>query len=324
MVERACTAPRAVLRGRLTWRPIAGRRVLRGHLRARPRSVAVRQQRVRARQVRRDARGAGGRALRRGLGDRLLDRGADRAARRRLRRTAGGRRERARAGRGARALRRACPACGSRRCRCRREFPAERFDLIVVSEVAYYWSDADLRAAIDAIARAAPGGTVELVHWLPTCPTIRAAATPPTRRSWPTRASRRIRGARAERYRIDVLARAVSDRFAALPAPRPSCRLTVAIPARDERARRSPARSPRWPASAGWTAPPLAPDLFDVVVFANDCRDRTAQVARARGAPHLAVHVVEGALPARCGARRHGAQAGDGRGGTALRARRPE
>jgi SAM-dependent methyltransferase len=46
-------------------------------------------------------------------------------------------------------------------------FPEESFDLVVVSEVGYYWSDADLALAIDRIAGAAAGGTVELVHYLP-------------------------------------------------------------------------------------------------------------------------------------------------------------
>jgi SAM-dependent methyltransferase len=47
------------------------------------------------------------------------------------------------------------------------EFPSGCFDFILVSEVAYYWSDADLALAIDRIASAAAGGTVELVHFLP-------------------------------------------------------------------------------------------------------------------------------------------------------------
>jgi SAM-dependent methyltransferase len=47
------------------------------------------------------------------------------------------------------------------------EFPDGSFDLVLVSEVAYYWSDADLAGAIDRIAAAAPGGIVELVHFLP-------------------------------------------------------------------------------------------------------------------------------------------------------------
>ena len=87
-----------------------------------------------------------------------------------------------------------------------REFPPERFDLIVVSEVAYYWSDADLRAAIDAIARAAAGGgTVELVHWLPVVPDYPRTGDQAHEAFLRDPRFRRLRGSRAERYRIDVL-----------------------------------------------------------------------------------------------------------------------
>lgn len=45
--------------------------------------------------------------------------------------------------------------------------PPERFDFIMLSEVAYYWSDDDLHAAIDYVAHAGSGVTLELVHFLP-------------------------------------------------------------------------------------------------------------------------------------------------------------
>ena len=39
-------------------------------------------------------------------------------------------------------------------------------DLIILSEVAYYWDDADLRRAADWMGQAlAPGGDIVLVHW---------------------------------------------------------------------------------------------------------------------------------------------------------------
>ncbi|MBT9393532.1 nodulation S family protein [Hymenobacter sp. NST-14] len=48
------------------------------------------------------------------------------------------------------------------------EFPAGKFDLIVVSEVGYYWSPADLeRAAARILAALVPGGHLLLVHWTP-------------------------------------------------------------------------------------------------------------------------------------------------------------
>ena len=48
------------------------------------------------------------------------------------------------------------------------EFPGQQFDLIVVSEVGYYWSAADLtRAADQLIDGLLPGGQLLLVHWTP-------------------------------------------------------------------------------------------------------------------------------------------------------------
>ncbi|RSK32351.1 class I SAM-dependent methyltransferase [Hymenobacter metallilatus] len=48
------------------------------------------------------------------------------------------------------------------------EFPPEQFDLIVVSEVGYYWSPEDLETARRKILAALrPGGHLLLVHWTP-------------------------------------------------------------------------------------------------------------------------------------------------------------
>ena len=45
---------------------------------------------------------------------------------------------------------------------------SQQFDLILVSEVGYYWSATDLaRAANELIARLLPGGQLLLVHWTP-------------------------------------------------------------------------------------------------------------------------------------------------------------
>jgi SAM-dependent methyltransferase len=86
-----------------------------------------------------------------------------------------------------------------------REAPPGNFDLIVISEVAYYWSDEDLAAAIDFVATAAAGGTVELVHFLPKVDdyvrdgdAVHAAFLADTRFV-------PLRAARAENYRIDLL-----------------------------------------------------------------------------------------------------------------------
>ncbi|MBJ6121704.1 class I SAM-dependent methyltransferase [Sphingomonas mollis] len=46
------------------------------------------------------------------------------------------------------------------------DVPADRFDLITLSEVVYYWSDADIAAAARAIVTIAdPGCRLILVHW---------------------------------------------------------------------------------------------------------------------------------------------------------------
>ena len=48
------------------------------------------------------------------------------------------------------------------------EFPTQTFDLIVLSEVGYYWSPADLaRAAALLLAALNPAGQLLLVHWTP-------------------------------------------------------------------------------------------------------------------------------------------------------------
>ena len=86
--------------------------------------------------------------------------------------------------------------------------PEGPFDLIVLSEVLYYLSRADLRRAADsATARLAPGGEVLLVHWLGETPDYPLtgdeaadgfldAACPPLTivRRW-----------RRERYRLELL-----------------------------------------------------------------------------------------------------------------------
>jgi SAM-dependent methyltransferase len=72
-------------------------------------------------------------------------------------------------------------ALASARVRCRdlpevrfarMSFPGEvptesSFDLIALSEVAYYWDDTDLAlAAANVLAMLAPGGDLLLVHWI--------------------------------------------------------------------------------------------------------------------------------------------------------------
>ncbi len=48
------------------------------------------------------------------------------------------------------------------------EWPAGEFDLVVLSEILYYFSDADLDDVVARATRAvAPGGTLVSVHWRP-------------------------------------------------------------------------------------------------------------------------------------------------------------
>jgi len=90
----------------------------------------------------------------------------------------------------------------------------------------------------------------------------------------------------------------VADPFAAVPPPHPACRVTVVIPAHDEaqhiaRTLAALANQRRRDGSQ------LPPETFDVLVYANNCVDATADVARrtAAGYPGYAIHVVEEWLP---------------------------
>ncbi|PSB03278.1 SAM-dependent methyltransferase [Merismopedia glauca] len=51
------------------------------------------------------------------------------------------------------------------------EYPLEKFDLVVLSEVGYYWCLEDLKQARQLILDSLePGGQILLVHWLPFTP----------------------------------------------------------------------------------------------------------------------------------------------------------
>jgi SAM-dependent methyltransferase len=88
------------------------------------------------------------------------------------------------------------------------DFPPGAFDLIVLSEVGYYWSDADLDLARDRFAGAlVPGGDLALVHFLPKVDdyvrdgdAVHAAFLNDGRLA-------RVHYELAERYRIDILRR---------------------------------------------------------------------------------------------------------------------
>lgn len=91
------------------------------------------------------------------------------------------------------------------------EFPAPAaFDLIVVSEVGYYWSPADLaRAADQLLAGLVPGGQLLLVHW-----TLAVHDYPLTgdevhefflQKTLPGGPLRHVHGQRHAQYRLDLL-----------------------------------------------------------------------------------------------------------------------
>jgi SAM-dependent methyltransferase len=88
------------------------------------------------------------------------------------------------------------------------DFPPGPFDMIACCEVGYYWSDADLLRARDRIAdNLAPDGDLLLVHFLPKVDEyVRDGDAVHEAFLADERFARRT-GARAERYRLDVLRR---------------------------------------------------------------------------------------------------------------------
>ena len=60
------------------------------------------------------------------------------------------------------------PQVEIRQLRVPEEFPNQAFDLIMLSEVGYYWSPADLARATNLLITSLnPGGQLLLVHWTP-------------------------------------------------------------------------------------------------------------------------------------------------------------
>jgi SAM-dependent methyltransferase len=86
------------------------------------------------------------------------------------------------------------------------DFPAGNFDLILLSEVGYYWSKPDLLRSIDRIAGAARDGTVELVHYLPKVHDYPLSGDEVHDAFLDDPRFRSVRSSRTEKYRLDVLA----------------------------------------------------------------------------------------------------------------------
>ncbi|TGE26023.1 glycosyltransferase [Hymenobacter aquaticus] len=82
------------------------------------------------------------------------------------------------------------------------------------------------------------------------------------------------------------------------PAPAPQLRAVVIIPVKDE-ADNLPHTLQALADQLDLQGRPLAPELFEIIVLANNCHDQSAAVARrfARAHPHLALHVAEITLP---------------------------
>ncbi|MBH8568175.1 methyltransferase domain-containing protein [Microvirga sp. STS02] len=102
------------------------------------------------------------------------------------------------------------PQVEIRQLRVPEEFPRQSFDLIMLSEVGYYWSPADLARAADLlIAGLNPGGQLLLVHWTPpvhdyplTGDDVHEFFLARTIENGPLR---HLTGQRHETYRLDLL-----------------------------------------------------------------------------------------------------------------------
>lgn len=91
-----------------------------------------------------------------------------------------------------------------------KELTADQFNLIMVSEVAYYLSAADWKAAIGALyERLVSGGHIVLVHWLPEVPDYPQTGDEVHDRFEQLMQDKMksVFSNRAENYRIDVWAR---------------------------------------------------------------------------------------------------------------------
>ena len=92
------------------------------------------------------------------------------------------------------------------------EFPEGQFDLILLSEVGYYWSPADLaRAADQMLAALAPAGQLLLVHWTPPVPDYPQTGDEVhdffLQKAQPGGMLRHLSGHRADKYRLDLFER---------------------------------------------------------------------------------------------------------------------
>ncbi len=91
------------------------------------------------------------------------------------------------------------------------QFPDDLFDLILVSEVGYYWSPEDFRAAQAAIlAHLSPGGHLALVHWTPPVHDYPLTGDEVHDAFLALPGLTHLHGHRHETYRLDILERTAS------------------------------------------------------------------------------------------------------------------
>lgn len=100
-----------------------------------------------------------------------------------------------------------------RRLQVPQEFPEGQFDLILLSEVGYYWSKPDLARAADQMLAALPlGGQLLLVHWTPFVHDYPQTGDEVhdffLAKAQPGGPLRHLHGHRADKYRLDLLERA--------------------------------------------------------------------------------------------------------------------
>jgi SAM-dependent methyltransferase len=92
------------------------------------------------------------------------------------------------------------------------EFPQEQFDLILLSEVGYYWAPADLARAADLMLAALPvGAQLLLVHWTPVVPDYPQTGDEVHEfflaKAGPDGPLAHQHGHRADKYRLDLFER---------------------------------------------------------------------------------------------------------------------
>lgn len=90
------------------------------------------------------------------------------------------------------------------------QFPDGLFDLILISEVGYYWSPGDFqKAQATILQRLEPGGQLMLVHWTPPVHDYPLTGDEVHEAFLKLPGLKRLSGHREETYRLDVLEKTV-------------------------------------------------------------------------------------------------------------------